>query len=106
VNPYKVLGIAEDSDESKIKNAFREKAKILHPDVSNNDDDSEFKLLLEAYELLKTNNWEWNIKTRVEKIDIDELFNQFIRKYPTYRAFFNDDVIKAQLKWSSLRNRP
>ena len=106
MNPYKVLDIPEGADELKIKTAFREKAKIHHPDVSNNNDDSEFKLILEAYELLRNNNWNWNIKTRVEKIDIDELFNQFIKKYPTYRAFFNDDIIKAQLKWSSLRNRP
>lgn len=106
MNPYKVLDIPEGADESKIKTAFREKAKIHHPDVSNNNDDSEFKLILEAYEILRNNNWKWNIKTSVEKIDIDELFNQFIKKYPTYRAFFNDDIIKAQLKWSSLRNRP
>ena len=88
------------------KSGFREKAKILHPDVSNNDDDTEFKLVLEAYELLKDNQWRWHPDLKISKINIDELFNNFIKKYPSYRSFFEDDVIKAQLKWSSLRNRP
>tara|TARA_B110000259_G_C13728356_1_gene287463 strand:+ start:81 stop:407 length:327 start_codon:yes stop_codon:yes gene_type:complete len=108
MNPYKILEISEDSDESQIKNAFRNKAKILHPDISKNEDDSEFKLLLEAYEILKNNHWDCNTNTNSDKPNVDELFDEFIRKYPTYRDFsiFSDDIIKSQLKWSSLRNRP
>jgi len=48
---YKILNISRDSSESEIKKAFRKKALECHPD-KNNGNDSEFKLVNEAYETL------------------------------------------------------
>src|SRR5215204_3193073 len=50
---YKILGVPRDAPLSEIKQAFRIRAKELHPDVNKNPNAHEqFILLLEAYEYL------------------------------------------------------
>jgi molecular chaperone DnaJ len=53
-DPYDVLGITRDADETQIKKAFRKLARELHPDVNRHDPDAEekFKEAAEAYEIL------------------------------------------------------
>jgi molecular chaperone DnaJ len=53
-DPYEVLGVSRDADESTIKKAFRKLARELHPDVNRHDPDAEekFKEAAEAYEIL------------------------------------------------------
>ncbi|MCW2968689.1 MAG: hypothetical protein JWM71_2461 [Solirubrobacteraceae bacterium] len=53
-DPYEVLGVARDADESAIKKAFRRLARELHPDVNPDDPHAEekFKECAEAYEIL------------------------------------------------------
>jgi molecular chaperone DnaJ len=53
-DPYVVLGVARDADDTTIKKAFRKLARELHPDVNRHDPDAEekFKAAAEAYEIL------------------------------------------------------
>src|SRR5881392_2341410 len=53
-DPYEVLGVSRDADETTIKKAFRKLARELHPDVNAHDPDAEdkFKEAAEAYEIL------------------------------------------------------
>lgn len=53
-NLYAILGIEPDSDEAKIKSAYRKQARIWHPDVNDNSQESiiRFKEITEAYEVL------------------------------------------------------
>jgi len=53
-DPYEVLGVERDADETTIKKAFRKLARELHPDVNRHDPDAEekFKEAAEAYEIL------------------------------------------------------
>jgi molecular chaperone DnaJ len=53
-DPYEVLGVPRDADESQIKKAFRKLARELHPDVNRHDPHAEekFKEAAEAYEIL------------------------------------------------------
>jgi molecular chaperone DnaJ len=53
-DPYEVLGVARDADDTQIKKAFRKLARELHPDVNRHDPDAEekFKEAAEAYEIL------------------------------------------------------
>lgn len=53
-DPYEVLGVERDADAQRIKKAFRQLARELHPDVNNHDPDAEekFKEAAEAYEIL------------------------------------------------------
>ena len=48
---YNILGVNKNASQSDIKKAFRKKAKETHPD-KNGGDDSKFKQVNEAYEVL------------------------------------------------------
>lgn len=51
---YNVLGVARDADASAIREAYRKRARELHPDVNRDDPQAEekFKDLNEAHEVL------------------------------------------------------
>lgn len=51
---YEVLGISKESTEEEIKKAYRQKAKLYHPDLHPDDKEAEakFKEVNEAYEVL------------------------------------------------------
>jgi molecular chaperone DnaJ len=53
-DPYEVLGVPRDADDTQIKKAFRKLARELHPDVNKHDPEAEdkFKEAAEAYEIL------------------------------------------------------
>src|SRR3954466_14731266 len=53
-DPYDVLGVPRDADETQVKKAFRKLARELHPDVNKHDPEAEekFKEAAEAYEVL------------------------------------------------------
>ncbi len=50
---YELLGVARDADEQQIKKAFRQLARRLHPDVSEEPEaEVQFREVSEAYEVL------------------------------------------------------
>ena len=51
-NYYKVLGVSESANEKQIHSAYRTLAKKYHPDINNGNEDN-FKIIVEAYEILK-----------------------------------------------------
>ncbi|MEQ3640854.1 MAG: DnaJ C-terminal domain-containing protein [Alteromonas sp.] len=51
---YKVMGVARDATQQEIKLAYRKLGRKYHPDVSKEPDaDAQFKIIGEAYEVLK-----------------------------------------------------
>ena len=48
---YKILGVSHTATVAEIKHAFRQKAKLLHPDITGQDS-AEFRELKSAYETL------------------------------------------------------
>ncbi len=57
-NHYEVLGVSEGASQDEIKSAYRSLVKKYHPDVNQNNPDSEaqFKKVQEAYDILSDNN--------------------------------------------------
>lgn len=55
MDAYAIMGIEFGSSLSEVTAAFRQKAKVLHPDANNGDRSSEPELrrMLEAYQFLK-----------------------------------------------------
>lgn len=52
-DPYEVLGVQRDADDSQIKKAFRKLARELHPDNNDAPDaEDRFKEAAQAYEIL------------------------------------------------------
>ena len=54
LNPYKILSISKNYDESSLKKAFIKRAMIVHPDKGGEKykDGKEFKLLTISYQVL------------------------------------------------------
>jgi len=93
-NYYKILGLKKSASEKEIKKAFREKAKLYHPDKNDSPDaEAEFRELVEAYEILtdekkrqsydghggNTGSFKFNEGTRANNhnFNFDDLFKQF-----------------------------
>lgn len=58
-DPFDILGISVDTEETEIKARFYAKAKILHPDVcsrAGRDTKAEFSRLVRSYEVLMDRN--------------------------------------------------
>lgn len=52
IEAYQILGIPQGSSVEQVKKAFRQQAKMYHPDMGG--DPVRFRLIKEAYELLRT----------------------------------------------------
>lgn len=52
INCYEVLGVRKDATAAEIKKAYRQKAKLFHPDVNRSDSSAKFQEILKAYEIL------------------------------------------------------
>jgi curved DNA-binding protein CbpA len=67
-NPYEILGISSDADETAIKKAYRQEARIHHPDKQKTDKDreratAEFAKIADAYDLLQdpVRRYDWRM---------------------------------------------
>lgn len=52
---YKVLGLKNGASVDAVRKSFREKARLLHPDFTGDNDDTGFKKLNEAYQEIMKN---------------------------------------------------
>lgn len=55
IDPYKFLGVETTSSSSEVKRAYKNKAKILHPDKTHGKTEAEFKLLVLSYKFVVKN---------------------------------------------------
>jgi curved DNA-binding protein CbpA len=67
-NPYDILGVSPDADEVAIKKAYRQAARIHHPDKQTTDEDREratayFAKIADAYSLLQdpVRRYDWRM---------------------------------------------
>jgi len=86
MNPYKILGVSRETcTDEEVKKAYRNKAKLLHPDQGG--DPQEFQELKAAYELIKSKTKRDSFESgetdtiRVEALNlIGALFNELLYK--------------------------
>ena len=51
IDCYKVLGVRKEATAAEIKRAYRKKAKLLHPDITQSAESKDFRELVAAYEI-------------------------------------------------------
>ena len=78
-NHYELLEIKHDASPQEIKRAFRERAKMLHPDIAGEAGAEEMRKLLAAYETLSDRN---------SRFEYDKVYARFAEKCRfDYRSF-------------------
>ncbi len=78
INCYEILGIRRNATAAEIKRAYRQKAKLYHPDSSKKEDTEKFRLLVQAYEILSD--------ARQRSIFDESFFNKFHFKKENYET--------------------
>ena len=88
---YDLLGIKQGASASEIKKAFREKAKLHHPDVAGSGNPEAMRKLLDAYQVLA------NPQRRFE---YDRIYTRFTKKTGfDYRTWLHEqDNPESQAK--------
>jgi ferredoxin len=69
-SPFEVLRVDPDADEEAIEQAYRERAKEVHPDQGGSVE--EFITVRTAYEEIVTGEWEHDAEADGESTDEDE----------------------------------
>jgi curved DNA-binding protein CbpA len=102
-NYYEILGVEKNASSKKIRNNFRKKAKLLHPDVSKkNKQEAEegMRLLLIAYRVLsntqKRRTYDSDLRQNVKKIEFS--YREFLKSKP------DDMELQAKLIFYDILN--
>jgi len=71
-NYYELLGIECNATSADIKKAFREKAKLLHPDIAGKSAEDQMRRLLTAYETLSNED---------RRYEYDRAYSRFVNNF-------------------------
>jgi curved DNA-binding protein CbpA len=100
INPYEYLGVDEFADMDTIRQAYKKKAKLYHPDKNGGKTDVEFKLLVLCYKHAK----EHYINTPVSdfsKLKEEATRHETLQEIPHARTFhqtnFEDPQTRKEL---------
>jgi len=90
---YAVLSVSEDATEEEIKKAYRDKAKLLHPDMNPGKEEA-FKELVEAYRVIgnfeRRKDYDRNRSARER---IKNRFKEGVKKTASTAAEVVNDII-------------
>jgi len=91
-NHYELLGVEPGASSVEIKKAFREKAKLFHPDIAGNNHAQAMRKIIGAYEILS------NPERRFE---YNKAYSRFVKKsgfnYRVWLAEQDDPVCQSKL---------
>ncbi|MDO4996297.1 MAG: LysM peptidoglycan-binding domain-containing protein [Bacilli bacterium] len=84
VDYYSILGIDPTDDLTIIKKVYKRLAKITHPDVNGTGDDTEFKKIQEAYDILKRQDILTRYYKYYKKHEEEIRYQEFRKMYDSY----------------------
>ncbi len=83
-NYYDILGVLSDATSDEIRKAYREKAKLIHPDITgNNNDRIAFQILNEAYHVLidEDRRRGYDFLYKLSKYEEEKNYEDYYKKY-------------------------
>jgi hypothetical protein len=96
---YEILGIPVDASIEEIKKAYRNQARIYHPDINHAPDAKDkFIIITEAYEFLLSNHE----KVKFSQEAYDKAMEEW-RKYRRHRSR-NRATVYARTSYETFRN--
>lgn len=105
VDYYSILEIDPTNDIKLIKKAYKKVAKKNHPDINGTGDDTQFKIIQDAYEVLKNEKtlnkyYEYYNKQKEKEKNNDYL--EFRKKYEEYVV---DKKVKYEKKTTTKKTK-
>ena len=96
IDPYKTLGVEQSASDDDIKKAYRKLAKEHHPDKTQGDD-TKFKEIAEAYDILNDpkKKSEWYARSRFNSGGFE---NQIFEDFINSRSF--GDMFNNRYGWA------
>lgn len=93
-DPYEILGVARDVEAKDLKDAFKKRSKETHPDVNGTGDDTEFKIVKQAYDLLSNEEERafFDATGLMRNVSEQQLRTQM---FQTLKASFDDTIKKC-----------
>ena len=116
MDSYEILGVKKGSSKDEIRKAFRNKAKLYHPDINKSKDaDKKFLEIKEAYERLMSGREEPEIPKREEPVryqqsvytvyDLEqEILNRFNSVYSQMEKAYNYKMEEEYSRREAKRN--
>lgn len=98
VDYYSILGIDPTDDLLLIKKMYKKMAKMTHPDINGTGDDTEFKKVQEAYDILK------NEKVLKKYYEYYKEHEEEIR-YKEFRKMYDEYLVKQEERRKQQENR-
>lgn len=96
IDPYEYLGVSVTDSREEVKNQYKKKAKILHPDKTGGKTEAEFKLLYISYKYIIKNCVDAPVATHEElKNSAREEEIAYDRTY--YNTNFDDTQTRKEL---------
>lgn len=71
---YEILGIDQSASRNEIKRKFRDLSLNLHPDKTNGTTTEEFKLIQEAWKVLRDENQRQNYDLKLSTFFLEFFF--------------------------------
>jgi hypothetical protein len=111
-NYYQILGLRIEADISEIKAAFRQLAKVYHPDV-NPAGKEQFTIILKAYEVLSNqqskNSYDYKLRAQAETNQFNEAKKtakdkkwRFDERELKRRQYYNEHIKQYEKKFSKV----
>ncbi|MBO4279661.1 MAG: DnaJ domain-containing protein [bacterium] len=96
-DPYSVLGVSKDATEQEIKKAYRQKAKLYHPDFHPDDPEAARKMneVNEAYDML-TNPDKYAARRAQQ-----QQYQQYQQQHTSQQSQYSSTYSSDQGGWSS-----
>lgn len=97
MNLYHVLGVSEDASDDEIRIAYKNLARIYHPDKNNSEESKEkFHEICSAYSILsdKDKRAKYNIMNSEQKVQLYDLVKEYVVRINPESYMYYDNLIK------------